>query len=193
MLSLLAIALIVPPLLAAADTWLREQRADWRTRRTLFWALERALVPFAALLLAYLLGLIGLVPDPRFPYDPARFPPGAAAPVAFVVLAAAAVLAALLIRPMRTPLDSEPHTLAAAAGLVCRRRAGRDLAAQSLPGPAALPRRSRLAAAGARRRAAAGGADRGRRPALAGARVRGARLGRRLSSTSAWRRPGTCC
>jgi len=118
-LSLLAIALIVPPLLAAADTWLREQRLDWRTRRTLFWALERALVPFAALLLAYLLGLIGLVPDPRFPYDPARFPPGAAAPVAFVVLAAAAVLAALLIRPMRTPLDSEAHTLAAAAGIVC--------------------------------------------------------------------------
>ena len=29
------------------DTWLREQRADWRTRRTMFWAGERGLIPLA--------------------------------------------------------------------------------------------------------------------------------------------------
>lgn len=117
-LALLALTLLIPPLLAATDTWLRELRLDWRTRRSAFWAIERVLPPLASLLLAYLLGLIGLVPDPRFPYDPARFPGGAEAVIAFITLAAAFVLAGLLIRPMRTPLDVEPHTLAAAGGML---------------------------------------------------------------------------
>ena len=117
-LALLALTLLIPPLLAATDTWLRELRLDWRTRRSALWAIERALPPLAALLLAYLLGLIGLVPDPRFPYDPARFPGGAESVVALVALAAAFVFAGLLIRPMRTPLDVEPHTLAAAGGML---------------------------------------------------------------------------
>lgn len=117
-LAALALALILPALLAAGDTWLREFRRDHRTRRSAPWALERILVPAAALVLAYGLSLIGLLPDPRFPYDPGRFPAGIEAPIAFVVLAGALVLAGLLIRPMRTPLDSEPHALAAAAGLL---------------------------------------------------------------------------
>ena len=37
--------------------------------------------------------------------------------VAFAALAGAVAIAALLVRPMRTPLDAEPQTLAAAAGL----------------------------------------------------------------------------
>jgi hypothetical protein len=117
-LVLLAITLLIPPLLAAADTWLREYRNDWRTRRSALWAAERILPPLAALLLAYALGLIGLIPDPRFPYDPARFPVGIEAPIAVLAIAAAFVLAGLLISPTRTPLDVEPHTLAAAGGIL---------------------------------------------------------------------------
>lgn len=117
-LSLLAITLVLPALLAAADTWMRDLRADWRTRRTGFWAAERILVPIAGLLLAYGLGLIGLIPDPPFPYDPGLHPAGIEAPIAFVAIAGAFALAGLLIRPLRTPLDAEPHTLAAAAGLL---------------------------------------------------------------------------
>ena len=117
-LSLLAITLLIAPLLTAGDTWLRERRNDWRTRRTIVWAAERALLPLAALLLAYLLGLVGLIPDPAFPYDPGLHPPGSSGPIAFAALAAAVALAALLVRPMRTPLDVEPQTLAAAAGLL---------------------------------------------------------------------------
>ena len=117
-ISLLAISLLIAPILTAGDTWLREHRNDWRARRTIFWAIERALLPLAALLLAYLLGLIGLVPDPVFPYDPGLYPSGSAGPIAFAALAAAVVLAALLVRPMRTPLDIESQTLAAAAGLM---------------------------------------------------------------------------
>lgn len=117
-LSLLAVTLIFAPLLTAGDTWLREHRNDWRARKTLFWAGERVLIPLAAVLLIHLLGLVGLVPDPTFPYDPALHPAGGAGPVAFAVLAGAVALTVLLIRPMRTPLDAEPQTLAAAAGLL---------------------------------------------------------------------------
>jgi hypothetical protein len=118
-IALLALMLLIAPLLTATDSWLREQRADWRVRRTMPWALERALMPVAALLLAYVLSFIGLIPDPDFPFDPAGFPAGARGPISFIALAAAFALAGLLIRPMRTPLDSQAHVLAAAAGVIC--------------------------------------------------------------------------
>jgi len=117
-LSLLAVALLLAPLLTAGDTWLRARRSDWRTRRTIFWAAERVLVPLAALVVLHLLAVVGLIPSPAFPYDPALHAPGATGPIAFAVLAGAIAVAALLIRPMRTPLDAEPQTLAAAAGLL---------------------------------------------------------------------------
>lgn len=117
-IALLALTLLLPPLLSAADTWMREQRADWRTRRTVPWALERAVLPLAALIMLYLLGVVGLIPDPQFPYEPAHFPGGLKAPIAFLILVATFALAGLLIRPMRTPLDAEAHTLAAAGGLL---------------------------------------------------------------------------
>ena len=116
---LLAITLLLPSLIAAFDIWLRDRRRNPRqTRRTIPWALERILLPLAALLLAYLLGLFGLIPGPDFPYDPSDFPAGAEAPVTFALLALAFVLTAILVRPGRTPLDAEPQTLAAAAGIM---------------------------------------------------------------------------
>jgi hypothetical protein len=118
-LGLLGLTLILPPLLAAGDVWLRDRRRSPRiARRSIPWALERLLVPLLPLLLLYLLGLIGLVPSPSFPYDPGRFPPGTAAVVAAVALLGMLVLAVLLTRPLRTPLDSEPQTLGAAAGII---------------------------------------------------------------------------
>ena len=117
-IALLALMLILAPLVTAAETWGREQRENWRTRRTIPWALERAFLPLAALLLAYLLALVGLIPDPPFPYDPASYPPGIKGPITLVAMAGAIALAGLLVRPMRTPLDAEAHTLAAAAGLM---------------------------------------------------------------------------
>lgn len=119
-LAVLAMALLLPALLAAADLWLRERRRTPKTaRRSIPWALERALLPMAALLLTYGLAAIGLLPAPAFPYDPERFPPAAEGPIALVALVIAVSLAALLVRPLRTPLDAEPQTLAAAAGLLC--------------------------------------------------------------------------
>ncbi len=117
-ISLLALALLLAPIATAAELWGREQRQNWRTRRTIPWALERALLPLAALLLAYGLSIVGLIPDPPYPFDPAAYPPGVKGPIAAAALAGAVVIAALLVRPMRTPLDAQPQTLAAAAGLV---------------------------------------------------------------------------
>lgn len=119
-LALLALTLLLPSLIAAADLWLRDRRRTPRTaRRSVPWVLERALLPLAALLLAYALAALGLIPAPTFPYDPARFGPEIGGAIALVATALAVVLVALLIRPMRTPLDAEPQTLAAASGVLC--------------------------------------------------------------------------
>jgi len=87
-LRLLALALVLPSLVAGADAWLRDRRRNARTtRRSIPWVLERALLPLAALLLIYLIGLIGLVDRPGFPYDPGLFSAGAAGPVALAAIA----------------------------------------------------------------------------------------------------------
>lgn len=119
-LRLLALALIAPGLAAAGDALLRERRRNPKlTRKAVRWTLERVLLPLAALVAAYVLGILGLIPDPGFPYDPGRFAPGFGDAAAMCALALALVTAALLVRPMRTPLDAEPPTLAAAAGFAC--------------------------------------------------------------------------
>lgn len=118
-LSVLAIVLIVPGLLSAGDSWLRERRhRPTATKRTLPWALERALIGVLPLVVIYALTLVGLIPGPSFPFEPDRFPAGAGAVAAFIAIAIVAALTALLIRPMRRPLDAEPHVLAASAGLL---------------------------------------------------------------------------
>lgn len=119
-LALLALALLAPGLLSAVDLFLRERRRSPRpARRAIPWALERALLPLAGLLLIYAMALVGLIPDPPFPFDPDRFPPGARGPAAFAAIAVLLGIVAILVRPLRTPLDAEPQTLAAAAGLLC--------------------------------------------------------------------------
>lgn len=118
-LTLLGAALIVPGLVAAVDTWLRERReGPAAARRSIPWAAERILIPLLPLLLLYALALVGLAPDPSFPFEPDRFPFGAGAITLIVALGIAAALSSLLVRPMRTPLDAGPTLLAASAGVL---------------------------------------------------------------------------
>jgi len=118
-LAALALCLLLPALLTAGDTWLRELRREQRTRRGLPWAAERAIPPLGGLLLAYLLGIGGLIPDPAIPYDPGAFPAGTRALLAFIAIVTVIALLCLLVRPLRTPLDSDPVALASVAGLIC--------------------------------------------------------------------------
>lgn len=117
-LAALALCLILPAFLSAGDTFLRELRREGRARRGLPWAAERVIPPLGGLLLAYVLGFAGLIPDPDPPYDPAVYPAETRAWLAFAAIAAAVALLCLLVRPLRTPMDSDPLALASAAGLL---------------------------------------------------------------------------
>ena len=118
----LALALILPALLAAGDVWLRDRRRDPRTaRRAVPWALERVLLPLGALLLTYAARLHRAAPRPVVSLRPgplrARHRAGRPSPWRRSLLVVA--LIALLVRPLRTPLNAEPQTLAAVGGLLC--------------------------------------------------------------------------
>lgn len=117
--ELLALTLLLPSLLAGIDIWFRDRRRNRRAvRRSIPWTLERVFIPLAALIGVYMLGLFGLIPSPSFPYDPGQLVAGARFPITFALLALLMVGVAVLVRPMRTPLDSEPQTLGAAAGIL---------------------------------------------------------------------------
>lgn len=117
---MVALALLIPAALTSADILSRELRRDRKVaRKAIPWAFERALVPLAAAVVVYLSSVAGLIDSPPFPYDPGRFEPGGSGVAALGLAAAAALITMLLIRPFRTPLDSEAHLLAAASGMVC--------------------------------------------------------------------------
>lgn len=118
-LAALGIGLVLPGLLAAGDGWMRERRSDRRAaRKSVPWALERVLLPLAALLALYLLAFLGVLPDPGLPYEPADHPPGTRAPVVLIALGLVVVLVALMVRPLRVPTLADHQVLACAGGLL---------------------------------------------------------------------------
>lgn len=117
-LGLLALTLLLPALVAAVDGIARASRRGEPVLGSLLWALSRAL-PFVALLvLAYLLALVGLAPDPDFPFDPGRFDFGWRAVIVFVLLLAGFAGTARLLGPLMVPSAPRRETLATALGLV---------------------------------------------------------------------------
>ena len=117
-LALLALALIAPAGTLAIAELARGSRAGERVADALRWSAGWALPGVAALAALLILSLVGLVPDPAFPFDPARFATGASelAALATLVLAGLATWWALGLR--RTPAEATRQTLAAAAGSV---------------------------------------------------------------------------
>jgi hypothetical protein len=85
---------------------------------SLLWALALSLPFLGARAMAYLLSLVGLAPDPEFPFDPGLYELGWRA--AIVLVAVAAVFAGLvaLLRPDRLPPRPRRQTLATALGTV---------------------------------------------------------------------------
>ena len=113
-LSLIAFSLIVPLFAVAVPAIARASRRPQRLLRAAGWVAGRALPFAAALLLSYLFGLVGLIPGPAFPYDPAAVGAGLKGGIALALIAAAFVAVLVFIRPQR-PAAGRAAELAPAA------------------------------------------------------------------------------
>lgn len=112
-LALLALALILPALVAAVDSCARVMRERLGIRAGLAWAAACALPFVGALAMLYALVVVGLVPRPPFPFDPSLYSPGArgAVTLGLVLLAAGASIVALRFRrrhPGAPPVAATP-------------------------------------------------------------------------------------
>lgn len=117
-LSLLALTLLLPAGVAAADGLARASRNGLGPSRATLWAGSLAAPPLAALVLLYLLALVGLVPRPAFPFDPAGFHLGFTEVLALVVLAAVAFGGYVLLGLVRPPRGTAREALVPATGLM---------------------------------------------------------------------------
>lgn len=117
-LALLTLTLLLPALVASVDGMARASRRREPALAALGWALTRSLPFVAALGLAYLLALVGLAPDPSFPFDPGLYGFGWRAAAVIVALLAAAIATAMLVRAFALPASAMRETLATALGVV---------------------------------------------------------------------------
>jgi hypothetical protein len=119
-LALLALTLLLPALVTTVDACARAARGRLHVARGFAWAAARALPFIGALAAIYLLALVGLVPRPRFPFDPGLYALGGRAIAAFVLALLALGATAALIRlrgviPQRAPESTLPALGAVAA------------------------------------------------------------------------------
>jgi Peptidase family M28 len=117
-IALLALALLLPAAIAAGDGFARALRRGHARPRDLGWVAGRSLLFVGALLLTYLLAVIGVLPRPRFPYDPGRFPLDWRAVLVLVLLAGALAGAWVATRPLSVPRRADTEGLATAAGTI---------------------------------------------------------------------------
>src|SRR5206468_4492402 len=73
----------------------------------LAWTLGCSIPFLAALTIAYVMSVIGLIARPTFPFDPQSHPFGIGAALVLVVLLAALVLAVIATRRLTPPLGAE--------------------------------------------------------------------------------------
>ena len=117
-IEVLALALILPAAVAAVDALARAAR-DGSARLALAWSGLRALPLVAALALAYLLALVGLIAHPSFPFDPRDITIGAGGLLVIVLLAALAFAVWRQLGGNRLPPGLDPRAAASALGGMC--------------------------------------------------------------------------
>jgi hypothetical protein len=115
-LATLAIALILPALIAAVDAVARASRRG-ALPIAARWALARPLPFLAALLVLYALALIGVVPRPAFPFDPGRYGLATSEALALALLALVAAAAWWRLGRNRMGVRLVPQAGAAMLGL----------------------------------------------------------------------------
>jgi hypothetical protein len=116
-LALLAIALLVPVGLVSVDGLARASRANEPVLGALLWTLGRSIPFLAALVLAFLISLLGVIPRPAFPFDPQSHAFGIGPALALVVLVAAFALAIVALRSLAPPSAAD-ESLTPAIGLL---------------------------------------------------------------------------
>jgi hypothetical protein len=117
-LSLLALCLLLPALVAAVDGCARASRRGHPLPPALVWAAARSMPAIGALAILYGLALVGIVPRPPFPFDPGLHPIGARAIVSIVLVVAAALGSSVLLRVLRIRGVTAPPGSAPALGLL---------------------------------------------------------------------------
>jgi Peptidase family M28 len=117
-LSLLALALLLPVTAVAALGLSGSARSPAEAVRGLVWATVRVLPFLAALLLFELLIVIGLVPSPGFPFDPATESLGVVGSLCLLLTVAALGAAIFFLRPLRPPGRRAAATARPAALLI---------------------------------------------------------------------------
>ena len=184
-IALLALALILPAAVAAVDACARAARMRLGLGAGLAWAAGRSLPFVGALLMLYALAIVGLVPSPDFPFDPALYELGVRAGITLVLVVLTGVASVVLLR--RTGVGGAGAPPAAAARDRPRRGCGlpAGLARQSLSRAPARPGRACVAAS----RWGAGADPRGARGRRRGAGLRAGdrRPGRSLEHPRPWR------
>ena len=115
-LSLLALALLLPALVAAVDACARVARRGGDLTRGAGWAAARALPFVGGLGVLYALAAVGIVPRPEFPFDPGQYPVGTRAVVSLLLVALAVGASAYLLRRLGVTGASAPGGTVAAVG-----------------------------------------------------------------------------
>ncbi|MFL5869471.1 MAG: hypothetical protein ACJ75R_00180 [Solirubrobacterales bacterium] len=115
-LSLLALALLLPALVAAIDGCARASRREQHLVRGLGWAAARSMPAIGALAVLYGLALVGVVPRPPFPFDPGLHPVGARAVISLVAIVGAGLASAGVLRLLRVTGSTAPASSVAALG-----------------------------------------------------------------------------
>ena len=116
--ALLGLALLAPALIAAVDALARAARRGRRATMALQSVFARALPFVASALLLYALAIVGVVPDPSFPFDPADFGLGFGEILTLAIFGLVGAGVGWALRVDVVPTAYGAQTLAAAAGLV---------------------------------------------------------------------------
>jgi hypothetical protein len=116
-LTALALALIFPAAVIAAELCIRAVRGRERELGSaVVWAVAHSLPFIGVVALLYALTLVGLVPNPPFPFDPGLYGLGLRGAATFVLMALVAGASVFALRARHITVASAPDGALAAAG-----------------------------------------------------------------------------
>lgn len=117
-LALLALTLVLPVALVAANACLRAARAGAGLGHGLAWTAARALPFIGGLATLYAFALLGAIPRPPFPFDPGEYEFGTRAAITLSLVAVVALASAVALRSRGVTAQRAPRAAVPAVGAV---------------------------------------------------------------------------